>query len=57
MKNPNAKYYQIPSKSQSPNPNAYWRNFKITINTNSQKLGSIGISDFLRAMQIQGGGF
>ena len=42
MKNPNAKYYKIPSKSQSLNPNAYRRNFKITINTKSKKFGSIG---------------
>jgi len=45
MKNPNAHYYQIPSKSQSSNPNAYRRNFKITINTKSPKLGGIGIWD------------
>jgi hypothetical protein len=42
MKNPNAKYYKIPCKSQSLNPNAYRRNFKNPINTKSQKFGSIG---------------
>jgi hypothetical protein len=56
MKNPNIKYYKIPSKSQSPNPNAYQSNFKIPKIPTPEKIGSIGIWDFLRAMQIQGAG-
>ena len=41
-KNLNAKYDQIPSKSQLPNPNVYRRNFKIPT-AKTQKFGSIGI--------------
>jgi len=37
MKNPNVKYYQIPSKSQFPNP---------------KKIGSIGILDLLGGIVI-----
>ncbi|MDI6811107.1 MAG: hypothetical protein QMD80_05460 [archaeon] len=45
MKNPNIKYYKIPSKSQSPNPNAYRDNFKIPKIPTSEKIGSIEIWD------------
>ncbi|MBE0516609.1 MAG: hypothetical protein IBX41_04350 [Methanophagales archaeon] len=43
MKNPNIKYYKIPSKSQSPNPNAYRSNFKIPKIPTPEKIGSIEI--------------
>jgi hypothetical protein len=36
MKNPKVKYYQTPSKSQLPNPNAQ------SVISKSQKFGSIG---------------